>query len=188
MKSPSFADGVDGAAGTPDRDDAADAPTGGAIAVAAPLLADVDEPVAGVDEAAPGDHVDAAPLSPRRIAPLDGPSRMWLVVASVLVPGSGHMVLRRFGTGLTRMIVFVAWMTSGAIWLGDYAAATQRAVWAVLAGVVILGVISAVDVAALRRGESELVGPRGLLALVITVTLAILVVPRGALFWGWMLG
>lgn len=102
-----------------------------------------------------------------------GVHRAVAVTATVIAPGAGHVVLGRTLAGFTRLVIAGAWLAAGLHWaLGDVPAA-RLAGGVLLAGVGMLWVTTLADVRAVTRREQEPVGARGLLWLVVLVTVAL---------------
>lgn len=85
---------------------------------------------------------------------------------SAVIPGAGHIGLRRYGSGIARAVLFAVWLTGGVALLvsgGVFAGAP------LLLGTALLWAGSLADVAALRAGRREILGGRALLWLVVGV-------------------
>jgi len=103
----------------------------------------------------------ATPLSVR----FDEPWTAALALSAV-IPGAGHIGLRRYGSGIARAVLFAVWLTGGVALLvsgGVFAGAP------LLLGTALLWAGSLADVAALRAGRREILGGRALLWLVVGV-------------------
>ncbi len=95
------------------------------------------------------------------------PDRLFL--ATLALPGLGHLLAGWIGTGITRMVLALLWLLGGVWWL--VATATGRTPGVILVlGALAVWVTSAVDVRALLAGRDEPFGVRGLLWLVVGVT------------------
>jgi hypothetical protein len=92
--------------------------------------------------------------------------------ASVLLPGLGHVLLGRGGTGVARMIVAVVWLAGG-IALSASAAGSDQSVLpglVLLVGAAVVWVATLLDVQTLLSGgRRELLDSRRLLWLVVGV-------------------
>lgn len=109
---------------------------------------------------------DPPAVSPRRAT-----------VASVLLPGAGHLLLGRRATGLARVLLFAVWTIGGIVLLGGARAADASAMPALplLGGAAVVWATTAVDAALAAQGERrELLAGRRLLWLVVAVTSAAL--------------
>lgn len=95
-----------------------------------------------------------------------------LMAMSLLAPGSGHLVLRRYATAIGRLLMFLLWAIGGLLLLSEARATGQSALPAVplLLGAVGLSLVSAYDVVAAAQGSShEILGPRVFLWSVVAV-------------------
>lgn len=95
-----------------------------------------------------------------------------VLAATVVLPGSGHLLLGRTATGLGRAVLYVVWAVGGVVLLRAAGASGQSALPAVplLLGALVLLVTSVVDALALqRRDDQELLTPRVLLWLTVGV-------------------
>lgn len=118
---------------------------------------------------------------PTRPPAPDPASRTQLVVASVLLPGLGHILARRTGTGTGRLILAVTWVL-GAVLLSTSGAGTLP-VASLLFGVAVVWAGTLHDVLGLFDGGRELLTSRVLLWLtggVIVTLLATLFLTSGA--------
>lgn len=122
-------------------------------------------------------RVCATPLSARWLRaerPQPADTRFgepWAVafLLSVVVPGAGHIGLRRYGTGVGRAVLYAVWLAGG---VGLLAAGGRQAAMAaapLLAGALLLWGASLADLQALRAGRRELLAGRVLLWLVVAV-------------------
>jgi hypothetical protein len=92
------------------------------------------------------------------------------LAASAVLPGSGHLLSGRPGSGIARAVLFVVWLVGGILLATSSGGAGP--VWSalpLLLGAVALWAASLVDLTRAQRGESELLGGRGLLWLVVAV-------------------
>jgi hypothetical protein len=87
-------------------------------------------------------------------------------IASVVLPGLGHLLQGAVGSGVARMVLFALWLGGGVALIGD--APTGGAV--LLLGASVLWAATLSDVGRVASGERELLGARGLGALVAVVT------------------
>lgn len=94
-----------------------------------------------------------------------------LLAASILLPGLGHVLAGRVGTGVARIVLYVLWVGGGlALLLGSGGATLLGVV--LLLGALVLWAGTLVDVQQLARpGGGEVLGPRALGLLVGAVTL-----------------
>lgn len=110
-----------------------------------------------------GDGGDPAAVARRLTEP-------WVaaLALSAVIPGAGHIGLGRYGEGLTRALLFAAWVVGGtALWVGGGVLAGGPFVLG--AGLLWGGTL--VDIAALRRGRRGVLGRRPLRWLVVGVVL-----------------
>ncbi len=108
------------------------------------------------------------------------------LLASMVLPGVGHVALGRPTTGLARMAITAAWVVVAASWINHHAAAAQRAAWAAMVGVAAVWALTALDVVRIRREEhDELLTAGRLCVLVIVVTAALVFLPRIAVAAAW---
>lgn len=95
-----------------------------------------------------------------------------VLAMSVVLPGSGHLLLGRTASGLGRVLLYLVWAVGGLVLLREAAATDQSVLPAIplLGGALALIVTSVVDVLAVQRGDStELLTPRVLLWLTVGV-------------------
>lgn len=96
-----------------------------------------------------------------------------IVVASVLLPGSGHFLLGRQAAGIGRLILYVVWAAGGLALLSAAAGADGSVLPALplLTGAFVLLATSVLDAMALRRGDvtTEILSVRALLWLTVGV-------------------
>lgn len=97
-------------------------------------------------------------------------------VAGALIPGGGHLVAGRIGSGSTRLILSIFWLVGGVWWLVTTSAGGAVPGLILLAGVVVLWVMSYIDATAIAAGRDERFGPRGLLWSVVGVTGSLMLV------------
>ncbi len=96
--------------------------------------------------------------------------RTQLIAASVLLPGLGHLLARRVGTGVARAVLYVSWLAGG-IGLGRAAGASGASVLPavpLLLGAVALWAGTLADAATLGS-RREVLGPRVLAILTASV-------------------
>ena len=86
--------------------------------------------------------------------------------ASVVLPGLGHLLRGAVGSGLARMLLFVLWVAGGLSLVGGAPLGGA----ALILGAVVLWATTLIDVERLVAGQRELLGARGLGALVAAVT------------------
>lgn len=111
-------------------------------------------------------------------APADGNWARALAL-SAMAPGAGHLLVRRQGSGVARLLLFTVWLAGGAL----VASAGTGAVLAaapLLLGAVAVWAGSLWDLTRLRAGEPELLTGRALLWLVVGVTMLSLLGILGA--------
>lgn len=96
-----------------------------------------------------------------------------VVIASVLLPGAGHVLLGRSGTGFGRMLLYVVWAVGGVLLLQAASDSDGSVLPALplLTGALVLLATSVLDAVALRRGDTrtELLSARSLLWLTVSV-------------------
>lgn len=109
-----------------------------------------------------GFEVAAAPTRPVVTAP-----RPVLVAATLVVPGVGHLLAGRTGTGLARALLAGLWGIAG---IALVARGAGAAGWTLLAGWGVLLVASLLDLPTVDRHPPELLTPRRLGILVALVT------------------
>lgn len=96
-----------------------------------------------------------------------------LVACSLLLPGLGHLLAGRVGTGLARMLFAVGWLVGGVLLLiaAVRAGAAHLASVPLLLGAVVVWVLTVLDIRSLARGEHrERLDGRTLLWLMAGVT------------------
>jgi hypothetical protein len=94
------------------------------------------------------------------------------LVASMLLPGLGHVLMKRTATGVGRAILYSTWVVGGALLLVSAIGAGQAALPAIplLLGALIIWAGSLYDTLHLHRGSgTELLRPRILLWLAVVV-------------------
>jgi hypothetical protein len=87
-------------------------------------------------------------------------------LASIPLPGLGHVLLGAVGSGVARMVLFVLWVGGGLALVGDAPAGGA----VLVLGALVLWVATLIDVERVPAGRRELLGARGLGALVVGVT------------------
>lgn len=104
---------------------------------------------------------------------VEPPDEQRTVLRSALVPGLGHMLAGRVGSGIARAVLGLGWLVGGAALLVS-AARAGSGVWAalpLLAGAGAVWVLTVFDARSLARGSShEYLDGRTLLWLVVGVT------------------
>lgn len=96
-----------------------------------------------------------------------------VLVASGLLPGLGHVLAGRLGTGLARALLFVLWAAGGLVLLRGTGGAAGGTV--LVLGALVVWAASLVDVTRLDTAHPPLLGPRRLGMLVLVVTSVLLV-------------
>lgn len=102
-----------------------------------------------------------------------------LVAASILLPGLGHVRAGRVGSGVARALFALGWLVGGLLLLlaAVRAGAAYLAALPLLAGAVVVWVLTVLDVRSLARGErTERLDGRALLWLMAGVTGALVLV------------
>jgi hypothetical protein len=107
--------------------------------------------------------------------PIPATERGKLLVASVVLPGLGHLVARRVGTGVARLALAGSWLIGALLILGGAGGAGRLPALPLLLGAGVVWVGSAIDVLALVDGGREQLRPRVLSWLTGGVLLAFLV-------------
>ncbi len=97
-----------------------------------------------------------------------------LLLASALLPGLGHLLARRTGTGAARVILAVTWLV-GAVVIARDTDGALAPVLPLLLGTVVLWLASLRDVTALVDDRPELLTPRVLAGLTGGVVVLLLV-------------
>jgi hypothetical protein len=112
-----------------------------------------------------GFGTDREEVSPREVDPST------VLAASILLPGLGHVLAGRTGTGIARMVLMLLWVAGGiALLAGSGGGALIGAV--LLLGALLLWVGTLIDARNLGRSSApELLRPRALGLLVGAVTL-----------------
>lgn len=100
--------------------------------------------------------------------PAEPPNWPAAVALSAVAPGAGHLALRRYATGLGRLLLFAVWLLGGLALLGA-GGPVPLVAGPLFVGAAVLWAGSLVDVLRLRRGEPELLAGRPLLWLVVGV-------------------
>lgn len=106
------------------------------------------------------------------------PDEQRTVLLSALMPGLGHLLAGRAGTGIARAVFGVGWLLGGVLLLiaAVRAGSGPWGALALLAGAAVVWILSVLDARALARGEQrEYLDGRTLLWLMVGVT-AVLVV------------
>ncbi len=94
------------------------------------------------------------------------------VIVSMLLPGAGHLMLKRTGAGILRMILYVSWLVGGLLLLRAAASSSQSLVPAapLLLGALAVLVASAVEVQQMTTdNDLTILTPRVTLWLVVGV-------------------
>jgi hypothetical protein len=105
--------------------------------------------------------------SPVRTFPRDG---RVLLAASLVLPGLGHLLIGRTGTGLARIVLAVLWVGGGLSLVRDGGGGGAPGL-VLLVGALVLWIATAVDARYLATGSrTELLGSRALAVLVAIVT------------------
>lgn len=126
----------------------------------------LEAPVCGTCGAARRGFGDA-PTPSRQAA--DVPQQT-LLAAGVLLPGLGHVLAGRTGSGVTRMLLWVLWSAGGLWWVLTTEQGRLPGL-VLLAGAVILWAATLVDTHAIATGSTaEPFGVRGLLWTVVGIT------------------
>lgn len=101
------------------------------------------------------------------------PPRNWpqALLLSMIVPGAGHLAVGRYGSGLSRVLLFATWALGAVMLLGGTGRQAGVAVMPLVLGAFVLWIGSLVDIYRLQRGEEELLVGRRLLWLVVGVLL-----------------
>jgi hypothetical protein len=106
------------------------------------------------------------------------PDEQRIVALSGLLPGLGHMVAGRVGSGLARALFGVGWLVGGVLLLvaAVRAGSGHWAAVPLLAGAVVVWVLSVFDAQSLARGQQrEYLDGRNLLWLMVGVTCLLVV-------------
>jgi ribosomal protein L40E len=115
--------------------------------------------------------------SPRHAEPAP---RVGAVAAAAVVPGAGHVLLHRTAAGLARMLVFGLWVTAGMRWLVGGSPAARVPGMVLVLGSLLLWMATLVDTVGLTSPqEREPLGSRGLLWLVVGVTILLALAVTG---------
>lgn len=97
-----------------------------------------------------------------------------IVGASLVLPGLGHVLAGRAGTGAARALLALLWLLGGLAFVVGNPGAGGLPGWLLLVGAAVLWVMTAVDAQRLVAGdERQLLATRGLAALVVAVTLGL---------------
>jgi hypothetical protein len=88
---------------------------------------------------------------------------------SAVAPGAGHIAIGRYGTGLSRLLLFLTWILGAILLVGGGGRRAMVAVLPLLLGAVVVYVATLVDLRRLERGQDELLVGRRLLWLVLGV-------------------
>lgn len=90
--------------------------------------------------------------------------------ASAVLPGAGHLLVGRVGSGITRAVLFLLWAAGGLWWIVSTQDGRSPGI-VLLVGAVVLWAATLVDANAITKGQSvEPFGVRGLLWTVVGVT------------------
>lgn len=106
------------------------------------------------------------------------PDEQRVVLLSGLLPGLGHLVSGRVGSGLARALFGVGWLVGGVLLLvaAVRAGSGHWAAVPLLAGAVVVWVLSVLDAQSLARGaQRERLDGRNLLWLMVVVTCLLVV-------------
>ena len=97
------------------------------------------------------------------------PPRNWTaaLLMTVLAPGAGHISVGRYGTGVARLVLYLGWVVGAMTVAGFAGGRGVLVVTPLVLGALVLWAGSIVDVYRLQHGESELLGGRSLLWLVV---------------------
>ena len=101
------------------------------------------------------------------------PDEQRIVVLSGLLPGLGHLMAGRVGSGLARALLGVGWLVGGVVLLvaAVRAGSGHWAALPLLAGAIIVWVLTVFDAQSLARGQQrEYLDGRSLLWLMVGVT------------------
>lgn len=99
------------------------------------------------------------------------PSRNWtqVIALSAIAPGAGHLAIGRFGSGASRLLLFLGWTLGALLLAGSGGRRAVIAITPLVLGVVIIWAGSIIDLYRLQHGAAELLAGRRLLWLVIGV-------------------
>jgi len=104
----------------------------------------------------------------------DAPVRSALAVGlSMIGPGLGHMQGGKRTAGVARFVIFAGWLVAGLMWTWGDLPDVRLAGFVLLGGAVLLWGTTLVDTMAMVRRRDEIFGARGLLWLVIGVTVVL---------------
>ena len=93
-----------------------------------------------------------------------------LLGASAVLPGAGHLLVGRVGSGITRAVLFLLWAAGGLWWILSTQDGRSPGI-VLLIGAAVLWGATLVDANAIAKGQSvEPFGVRGLLWTVVGVT------------------
>lgn len=89
------------------------------------------------------------------------------LLMTALAPGAGHIAVGRHGSGVARLVLYLGWVIGAAAVAGFAGGRGALVITPLVLGALVLWAGSIVDVYRLQRGESELLGGRSLLWLVV---------------------
>ncbi|MEX0831072.1 MAG: hypothetical protein WD007_00590 [Nitriliruptoraceae bacterium] len=98
------------------------------------------------------------------------------VILSMIGPGLGHLLWGKRTAGAARFVIFAGWVTAGWLWTWGDLEDVRLAGVVLLGGSVVLWGATLVDTIAMVRGRTEPFGSRGLLWLVVGVTVMLVAV------------
>ena len=112
------------------------------------------------------------------------PPRNWTqaMALSAIAPGAGHLAVGRYGSGASRLVLFLVWAIGAVLLTSSGGRSALIAVIPLLLGMVTVWVGSIVDLYRLQHGETELLVGRRLLWLVIGVLALLGIGLFGSLF------
>lgn len=88
---------------------------------------------------------------------------------SAIAPGAGHLAVGRYGSGASRLVLFLTWILGAILLAGGGGSRALIAVLPLLGGAAAVYATSLVDIRRLERGQPELLVGRRLLWLVVGV-------------------
>ena len=97
------------------------------------------------------------------------PPRNWnaALLMTLVAPGAGHISVGRYGTGVARLVLYLGWVVGAMAVAGIAGGRGALVVTPLILGAVVLWAGSLVDIYRLQHGQSEVLGGRSLLWLVV---------------------
>lgn len=127
------------------------------------------------------------PTADELVRPVGAMRRLLAIIVSLVLPGGGHLIAGRVVSGLLRLVIVALWVGTAGLALGragwdvraglpDLSSPVPMVVPVLLVGVALVWFVGVVDTVIMTgRRRREALGGRGLVWLVVVVTLGLLV-------------